>query len=58
MCEKKGLEWPPDFDLFTILASPHARFLNDEDKMHPGANRLFQIMVTEAALLIWKLQFC
>ena len=56
MCEQKGMDWPEDFDLFTIMASPFACFEDNQGRRHPGANRLFQIVVSEAAFLIWKLR--
>ena len=56
MCTQKGMEWPRDFDLFTILASPFACFKDNRGQDCPGATRFFQIIASEAAFLIWKLR--
>ena len=56
LCQLKNIPWPTNFDLYTILASPFAVFRNPANLPRRGANRLFQIMVTEAAFLIWKLR--
>ena len=56
MCEQKGMDWPQDFDIFTILACPFERFEDTQGNTRPGANPLFQIAVSEAAFVIWKLR--
>lgn len=51
----KAIRWPR-IQLGTILGCGMADFKNDKGKRCPGANRLFRIIVSEAAHLIWKLR--
>lgn len=53
--EKKGLRWPT-ITIGTILTSGLADFKTAQGKRRPGANRLFQILVTNSAHLIWVLR--
>lgn len=54
MCDLKGIEWPSHLDVYTILAAPLTTLTDDAGKKRPGATRLYQILVTEAAYEIWK----
>ncbi|KIK54265.1 hypothetical protein GYMLUDRAFT_177700, partial [Collybiopsis luxurians FD-317 M1] len=53
--------WPPeygpwpDISLGTIPGSPLLKFHDDQHNNIPEAQRLFTILVTEAAHLIWKI---
>lgn len=53
--EKKGLNWP-QMTIGTVLTSGLADFKSERGKRRPGANRLFQILVTSSAHLIWVLR--
>lgn len=52
---KKHKEWPR-LTIGTILGSPLAKFTTNDGKRRAGANRLYRILITEAAHLIWKLR--
>ncbi|KAJ7246801.1 hypothetical protein B0H12DRAFT_1305322 [Mycena haematopus] len=57
--EKLWLEkeptWP-EISLGTILGCGLMRFSDEEGKQRPGAKRLYKILVSESAYVIWKLR--
>jgi ribonuclease HI len=55
LCRWKGIACPTSFDIFSILACGFVDVKDKNGKRRDGANRLFQILVTKAAFLIWKL---
>ena len=58
-CRKVWLEkWPtwPTIKLGTILGCGLAEFKDDNGKIHPGAARLFRILVSGSAFLIWSMR--
>lgn len=59
LCRKVWLKkWPtwPTIELGTILGCGLAEFKDDGDRLHPGAARLFRILVSESAFLIWSMR--
>ena len=59
LCRKVWLrKWPtwPVLELGTILGCGLAEFKDDEGRAHPGAARLFRILISESAFLIWSLR--
>ncbi|KAJ3884468.1 hypothetical protein GG344DRAFT_60480 [Lentinula edodes] len=54
---KNGMSWPDlKFDIGTILGCGLADFRNRQKKREKGKSRLFRIMISESAYLIWKLR--
>lgn len=53
--EGKGIRWP-QVTFGTILGCGMAKFNDDDGEKCPGADRLFKIIISEAAHLIWKLR--
>ncbi|KAJ3805366.1 hypothetical protein F5876DRAFT_69854 [Lentinula aff. lateritia] len=54
---KNGMNWPDlKFDIGTILGCGLADFRNRQKKREKGKSRLFRIMISESAYLIWKLR--
>ncbi|KAJ7590020.1 hypothetical protein C8J56DRAFT_1139730 [Mycena floridula] len=53
--KKKGTRWRKP-KMGTILACPMAELVSSRGKKRPGASRLFRILISEAAHLIWKLR--
>lgn len=53
--ERKGLPWP-ELRIGSVLGSGHANFTHPNGKPRPGANRLYRILMTESAHLIWVLR--
>jgi len=58
MCRAKNIDWPPSFEILTILASPLATFRSRSGSLREGATRFFQIAITEAAFLIRNVKDC
>ena len=59
MCRKVwAKKWPtwPTLTVGTILGCGLAEFKDDEGRIHPGAARLFRILVSESSFLIWSLR--
>ncbi|KAJ3925835.1 MAG: ribonuclease H-like protein, partial [Lentinula lateritia] len=55
--EKNGRQWSDlDFDFGTILCCGLADFKDDKAKRLPGKSRLFRILISESAYLIWKIR--
>ncbi|KAJ3858590.1 hypothetical protein EV359DRAFT_52058 [Lentinula novae-zelandiae] len=55
--EKTGLQWSDlQFDFGTILCCGLADFKNTEGKRETGQSRLFRILISESAYLIWKIR--
>lgn len=52
---KKYPQWPAP-TIGTILGCTMADFRNNANKRQPGANRLYKILVSETAYLIWVLR--
>ncbi|EJD32435.1 hypothetical protein AURDEDRAFT_77673, partial [Auricularia subglabra TFB-10046 SS5] len=52
---RTGLEWPA-LNLGLILGCALVEIRDADGKRHKGASRLFRILVSEAAFLIWKLR--
>jgi hypothetical protein len=53
--EKTGHDWP-EINLGSIFACGFAHFKTAKDKPDKGADRLFRILISETAHLIWKLR--
>ncbi|EIM91131.1 uncharacterized protein STEHIDRAFT_49333, partial [Stereum hirsutum FP-91666 SS1] len=53
--ERKGMQWPNAFSYGTILGCGVSDFKTGDGKRLPGANRLWRILISESAHLIWKL---
>jgi hypothetical protein len=53
--ELKGIPWPT-LNLGSILGCGITNFHNTTGKPLPGANRLYSIIISESAHLIWKLR--
>jgi ribonuclease HI len=53
---KKHNYWPRIKCIGSITSCGLAKFKNDKNKPVPGANRLYRIIISEAAHLIWKLR--
>src|SRR5260370_35608710 len=53
---KKKILWPADLDITTIMALPLLRICTPEGHIRAGASRLFLIIMSESAFLIWKLR--
>lgn len=56
ICSMKGITWPENFYTGHIYGSNLLVHKNDEGKPRSGAKRLFTIVVTECAFMIWKLR--
>ncbi|KAH7868334.1 uncharacterized protein C8R40DRAFT_1156802, partial [Lentinula edodes] len=55
--EKNGKQWSDlDFDFGTILCCGLADFKDNKAKRLPGKSRLFRILISESAYLIWKIR--
>jgi ribonuclease HI len=54
--EKKHNVWPETRNLGAIVGSGLANFQDSEGHCKPGANRLYKILMSESAHLIWKLR--
>ncbi|KAJ3855451.1 hypothetical protein EV368DRAFT_72288 [Lentinula lateritia] len=55
--ERTGLQWSDlQFDFGTILCCGLADFKNAEGKRETGQSRLFRILISESAYLIWKIR--
>ncbi|KAH9932942.1 uncharacterized protein B0H18DRAFT_870854, partial [Fomitopsis serialis] len=52
---KKGLPWST-LTMIDILALGLKEWTNEKSKFRPGATRLWKIMISEAAHLVWKLR--
>lgn len=48
--------WPELRNIGSIIASTTPNFRTEEGKIMAGANRLYKILITESAHLIWKLR--
>lgn len=53
---KKHDTWPEIRNIGSILKCGLADFKTHEGKPDPGANRLYRIIISESAFLIWKLR--
>ncbi|KAJ7717279.1 hypothetical protein B0H16DRAFT_1338179 [Mycena metata] len=53
--EMKGFQWP-EMDMGRVLACGLVDVQNNAGKSDKGANRLFRILISETAHLIWKLR--
>lgn len=56
MCALKEIEWPKDFYLGHILSSGTAKLKDKKGKHRIGASRLYTIVITECAFVIWKIR--
>lgn len=54
--QKKKADWPDDFNVGHILGAALCRLPDRAGKKRPGSARLFRILVTESAHLIWKIR--
>ncbi|EIM91486.1 uncharacterized protein STEHIDRAFT_48463 [Stereum hirsutum FP-91666 SS1] len=50
------MQWPNDFGYGTILGCGVSGFKTEGGKRLSGANRLWRILISESAHLIWKLR--
>lgn len=55
MWARKSLEWRQPW-LGNIISCALTEFQTDDGKRLPGANRLWRILISESAHLIWKLR--
>lgn len=53
--QKKHESWPP-IHMGNIIGAPLAKFDDAEGRRLPGATRLYRILMTESAHLIWKIR--
>ena len=53
---KKHKVWPKIQNIGSITGCGLANFQNEEGRCRDGANRLYRILVSESAYLIWKLR--
>src|SRR5260370_11808812 len=56
ICETKHIPWPPNIDISTIMALPLLKVRSNDGRIRQGATRLFLIIMSECAFLIWKLR--
>lgn len=56
LCEMKGIKWPELRNTGSILACCLAKFQTPEGENMPGEDRLYKIIISESAFLIWKLR--
>lgn len=54
--DKKNADWPVDFDIGHILGAALCQPIDRRGKRRRGTARLFRILITESAHLIWKLR--
>lgn len=52
----KGYSWPEVRNIGSVLRCSLADFKSGDEERDPGANRLYRILVSESAHLIWRLR--